>query len=30
VYLKPGQVLRTWVEGLGECVNHTVAEKDAG
>ena len=30
VYLKPGQVLRTWVEGLGECVNHTVVEKDAG
>ena len=30
VYLKPGQVLRTRVEGLGECVNHCVAEKDAG
>jgi acylpyruvate hydrolase len=28
VYLKPGQVLRTYVEGLGECVNHCVAEKD--
>ena len=28
VYLKPGQVLRTHVEGLGECVNHCVAEKD--
>jgi acylpyruvate hydrolase len=27
VYLKPGQVLRTWVEGLGECVNRCVAEK---
>ena len=29
VYLKPGQVLRTWVEGLGECVNQCVAEKAA-
>jgi acylpyruvate hydrolase len=29
VYLKPGQVLHTYVEGLGECVNHCVAEKDA-
>jgi acylpyruvate hydrolase len=29
VYLKPGQVLRTWVEGLGECVNRCVAEKAA-
>lgn len=27
VYLKPGQVVRTTVEGLGECLNHTVAEK---
>jgi len=27
VYLRPGNVLRTWVEGLGECVNHCVAEK---
>jgi acylpyruvate hydrolase len=27
VYLKPGQVLRTYIEGLGECVNHCVAEK---
>ena len=26
-YLKPGQVLRTWIEGLGELINHTVAEK---
>jgi acylpyruvate hydrolase len=26
-YLKPGQVLRTWIEGLGELVNNTVAEK---
>jgi acylpyruvate hydrolase len=30
VYLKPGQVLRTSIEGLGECVNNVVAEKDAG
>jgi acylpyruvate hydrolase len=29
VYLKPGQVVRTWIEGVGECVNHTVAEKSA-
>jgi acylpyruvate hydrolase len=27
VYLKPGQVVRCYVEGLGECVNHCVAEK---
>ncbi|HUN32744.1 MAG TPA: fumarylacetoacetate hydrolase family protein [Trebonia sp.] len=27
VYLKPGQVLRTYVEGLGECVNLCVADK---
>lgn len=27
VYLQPGQVLRTWIEGLGECVNRCVAEK---
>jgi acylpyruvate hydrolase len=26
VYLQPGQVLRTWIEGLGECVNLCVAE----
>lgn len=26
-YLRPGQVMRTWIEGLGELVNHTVAEK---
>jgi len=26
VYLRPGNVLRTWVEGVGECVNHCVAE----
>jgi acylpyruvate hydrolase len=30
VYLKPGQLLRTSIEGLGDCVNHVVAEKDAG
>jgi len=27
VYLRPGNVLRTWIEGLGECLNHCVAEK---
>lgn len=27
VYLRPANVLRTWIEGLGECVNHCVAEK---
>jgi len=27
VYLHPGNVLRTWIEGLGECVNHCVADK---
>jgi acylpyruvate hydrolase len=27
VYLRPGNVLRTWIEGLGECVNNCVAEK---
>jgi acylpyruvate hydrolase len=27
VYLKPGQILRSYVEGLGECLNHCVAEK---
>jgi acylpyruvate hydrolase len=27
VYLRPGNVLRTWIEGIGECVNHCVAEK---
>jgi len=27
VYLRPGNVLRTWIEGLGECVNHCVPEK---
>jgi acylpyruvate hydrolase len=27
VFLKPGNVLRTYIEGLGECVNQCVAEK---
>jgi acylpyruvate hydrolase len=27
VYLRPGNVLRTFIEGLGECVNLCVAEK---
>lgn len=27
VYLQPGNVLRTYIEGLGECVNTCVAEK---
>jgi acylpyruvate hydrolase len=26
VYLKPGNVMRTYIEGLGECVNACVAE----
>jgi len=30
VYLKPGQVVRTYIEGVGECVNHCVAEKTVG
>jgi acylpyruvate hydrolase len=29
VYLQPGNVLRTWIEGLGECVNRCVAEPAA-
>jgi acylpyruvate hydrolase len=29
VYLQPGNVMRTWIEGLGECVNQCIAEKDA-
>jgi acylpyruvate hydrolase len=29
VYLRPGQQLRTVIEGLGECVNNCVAEKAA-
>ena len=28
LYLKPGNVLRTSVEGLGECLNRCVAEQD--
>src|SRR6516225_5315529 len=28
VYLRPGQVLRSYVQGLGECLNHCVAEKN--
>jgi acylpyruvate hydrolase len=27
VYLQPGNVLRTWIEGLGECLNHCVPDK---
>jgi hypothetical protein len=27
VYLQAGHVLRTWIEGVGECLNHCVAEK---
>ena len=27
VFLRPGNVLRTWIEGLGECVNRCFAEK---
>jgi len=30
VYLKPGQVVRTYIEGVGECVNHCVADKAVG
>ncbi|HEY6295840.1 MAG TPA: fumarylacetoacetate hydrolase family protein [Streptosporangiaceae bacterium] len=30
VYLRPGQTLRTWVEGLGECLNYCVEEEKAG
>ena len=29
VYLRPGQVLRSYAEGLGECLNHCIAEKNA-
>ena len=29
VYLRPGQVLCSYVEGLGECLNHCIAEKNA-
>ncbi len=28
VFLEPDQVLRTAIEGLGECRNRCVAEKD--
>jgi acylpyruvate hydrolase len=27
VYLRPGNVMRTWIEGLGECVNRCVGDK---
>jgi len=27
VYLQPGNLLRTWIEGVGECLNQCVAEK---
>jgi acylpyruvate hydrolase len=27
VYLRPGNVMRTFIEGVGECVNQCVAEK---
>ena len=27
VYLQPGNVLRTWIEGLGECLNQCVPDK---
>ena len=30
VYLRAGNVLRTWIEGLGECVNYCVEEEKAG
>ena len=29
VYLQPGNVMRTWIEGLGECLNHCVPDKGA-
>jgi len=28
VYLQPGNVLRTWIEGLGECLNQCVPDKN--
>jgi len=28
VYLQPGNLLRTWIEGLGECLNQCVPEKN--
>jgi 2-keto-4-pentenoate hydratase/2-oxohepta-3-ene-1,7-dioic acid hydratase in catechol pathway len=27
MYLQPGNVLRTWIEGLGECLNQCVPDK---
>jgi acylpyruvate hydrolase len=27
IYLRPGNVVRTWIEGLGECLNTCVPEK---
>ena len=30
VYLRSGQTLRTWIEGLGECQNYCVEEEKAG
>ncbi len=29
VYLQPGNTLRTWIEGLGECLNYCVEEEKA-
>jgi len=29
VYLQPGNLLRTWIEGLGECLNQCVPEKNS-
>jgi len=28
IYLRPGNVMRTWIDGLGECLNRCVAEED--
>jgi acylpyruvate hydrolase len=28
IYLRPGNVMRTWIDGLGQCLNRCVAEKD--
>jgi hypothetical protein len=30
VWLRPGQVVRTVVEGVGECVNQCLPEPEAG
>ena len=30
VYLRAGNTLRTWIEGLGECLNYCVEEDKAG